>query len=109
MEGGWGAKRVRAGLLKRVLEVTTPDGVFEVEYNGRGVGNECIRVDGVEATRVQGTFWFVPRFEFLLGGRSAAVEVSVCPWLTLGSFHLTVEGTLLYCERAERGAGASGE
>lgn len=84
--------------LRRRLRVETLEGVFVVEYSGRGFGYESVWIDGVRAPGSNTGAWFVPRFDFDLGSAYAAVEVRVWPWLTIRSFHLVVAGEVLYEE-----------
>ena len=91
------AKLVRRGWLQRGIELTLPDGRHVVEYDGRGVGYEQVSVDG-GVIRLTRWIWFVPRFEFKLGGRPAILEVQVWPWLTLRSLALKVGDDVVYAE-----------
>jgi hypothetical protein len=87
--------------LKRVLKVTTPEGIFTVEYNGRGIGFETVYVNGVNAIRRRSGLWFVPRFEFFLGSYAAELEVHVSLWLTITELRLWVEKGLIYQDNGE--------
>jgi hypothetical protein len=74
-----------------------PDAIHFVDYNGHGLGYEEVTIDG--STLRISSFWsYVPRFEFKLGGRPAAVEVQVWPWLTVQSFALLVGEDVVYAE-----------
>ena len=95
------ATLIRRGWLLRGVEVSTSDGVHFVEYNGRGIGYEQVLVDGV-VIRKRSWYWFVPRFEFKLGGRSGVVEVRVWAWLSLRSLVLRVGDRIAYAEGAGR-------
>jgi hypothetical protein len=85
--------------LWRQLRVDLPEGSFHVLYSGRGLGFETVYVDDQVAERRAG-LWFVPLFVFPIAGRLGVVEVRVWPWLTLRSFHLVVDGQVLYAEGA---------
>jgi hypothetical protein len=98
------ARLIRRGWLLRGIEVALSDGVHFVEYNGRGVGYEQVSVDGA-VVRERSWYWFVPRFEFKLGGFSSVVEVRVWPWLALQSLVLRVDDRVVYVE----GTGRSGK
>jgi hypothetical protein len=84
--------------LRRLLDVVTPEGVFFVEYNGSGMGYETVLVNGRVVCQPHSLLWFVPRFEFRLGRRSAVIEVRVWPWLRMSSFRLRIDGELVYEE-----------
>ncbi len=67
-----------------------------VEYDGRGIGYEQVSVDGVV---IRGShYWFVPRFEFKVGGLAGTVEIRVWPWLTLRSLILRLGDIVIYAE-----------
>jgi hypothetical protein len=93
-----GARLRHRSWLRRVLEVSTPQGDYVVEYNGRGIGYETVYVNGAIAVRQRSLAWFVPRFRFALGEYIAVLEVRVWPWLMLRELSLRVEGGLLYAE-----------
>jgi hypothetical protein len=92
------AKLIRRGWLLRGIEVSMSDGVHIVEYNGRGLGYEQVSVDG--AVIRKGWYWFVPRFDFKLGGYPSVVEVRVWPWLLLRSLVVRVGDQVVYAEGA---------
>jgi hypothetical protein len=95
------ARLIRGGWLLRGVEVSMFDGVHFVEYNGRGFGYEQVSVDGV-VIRKRSWYWFVPRFEFWLGGHPGVVEVRVWPWLSFRSLVLRVGDRVVYAEGAGR-------
>jgi hypothetical protein len=97
------ARVVRHGWLLRGIEVSMSDGVHFIEYDGRGIGYEQVSVDGAVNRKISWR-WYVPRFEFKVGGYSGVVEVRVWPWLSLKSLVLWVGDRLVYAE----GAGVSG-
>lgn len=43
--------------------------------------------------------WFRPIFRFFVGSRPAVIAVRVAPWLAIRSFHLLIDGQVLYCDR----------
>jgi len=55
-----------------------------------------VSVDGLVIRK--SWYWFVPRFEFKLGGRTSAIEIRVWPWLLLRSLVLRVSDRVLYAE-----------
>lgn len=91
------ARLTRSGWLHRAIEVTLPDGRHVVEYDGRGIGFEQVSVDGA-VIRQTCWYWFVPRFEFKIGGWASVVEVRVWPWLSLRSVVLRVGDQVAYAE-----------
>ncbi len=84
--------------LVRIFNVVTSDGVFEVIYNGTGMGYEEIIVDDQIAVRTSSYFWYVPKFEFLIGRASARVEVGISFWLEINQFNLIIAGESVYSE-----------
>jgi hypothetical protein len=93
------ARLIERGWLRRAIEVSLPDGAHVVAYDGKGIGFEQVRVDGV-VIRKRSFYWFVPRFEFKLGGWPGVVEVRVWPWLLLRSLVLRVGDSVVYAEGA---------
>jgi hypothetical protein len=91
-------KLTRKALLYRSWQVVTEEGWFTVEYDGRGMGYESVRVDGSEAVRTPSYSWFVPRFEFTVGSLPARVEVRVWPWLSMRAIRLYVNNRPVYAE-----------
>ncbi len=75
-----------------------PQGIFIVEYVGSGVGYETIQVRPGKAFRKASLLWFVPRFDFDVGGSPAVVEVRVALWFAIHSFSLRVNDVLVYDE-----------
>jgi hypothetical protein len=90
------ARLIHRGWLLRGIELSLPDGVHVVEYNGRGFGYEQVSVDGGVIRK--SSYWFVPRFAFNLGGYPSVVEVRVWPWLSLRSLVLRVGDRVVYAE-----------
>lgn len=88
---------VRRGRLRRAIEVTLTDGSHVVESDGKGIGFELVSADG-SVMRKTGWHWFVPRFDFKLGGWPSVVELRVWPWLSLRSLVLRVDDRILYAE-----------
>jgi hypothetical protein len=84
--------------LTRDLSVVTSEGVFDVKYNGNGMGYEEILVDGKTAKRTISIFWYVPRFEFNIGNQMAVVNVGVSPLLKIKKFDLEINGQTVYSE-----------
>ena len=84
--------------LSRDLSVITPEGVFDVKYNGNGMGYEEVLVDGKTAKRTISIWWYVPRFEFNIGNQTAVVNVGVSPLLKIKRFKLQINGETVYSE-----------
>jgi hypothetical protein len=89
---------LKASWLRRVIEVSTPQGLAVVEYNGRGIGYESVLIDGKVARRVWSGPWFVPHFDFEVLGRPASVDVRVWPWLGIRDLVLQIDGKAIYAE-----------
>jgi hypothetical protein len=85
--------------LYRRFEVVTREGSFVVEYNGRPIGYECVRVEERVVARIKTYVWFAPRFEFAIGTLPAVIEVRVRPWLAM-QCRLSVGDEVLYSDRA---------
>jgi hypothetical protein len=62
------------------------------------MGYEQVSVRPGTVTRKVSLIWFVPHFDFDVGGRPATINVSVWPWLAIRSFLLRVDGSLMYVE-----------
>jgi hypothetical protein len=88
----------RNSWLYRSWEVVTSEGWFQVEYDGRGMGFECVRVQGEAVVSTRSRWWFVPRFDFRVGSLPAFLEVRVWPWLSLRSVRLNIDGHTVYDE-----------
>jgi hypothetical protein len=91
------ARLVRRGWLLRGVEFSLEDGPHVVEYDGRGMGYEQVTADGVVIRKTRWD-WFVPRFEFKVGGWPGLVEIRVWPWLLLRSLVLRVGDRVIYAE-----------
>ena len=98
------ATLIRHGWLLRGIEFSMSDGIHVIEYNGRGIGFEQVTVDGLVIRRTC-WYWFVPSFEFKLGGRPGVLEVRVWPWLGLRSLVLRVNDQVVYAEGAGESIG----
>lgn len=84
--------------LTRSLSVITSDGVFDVEYDGNGLGYEQVLVNGETAQKTISVWWYVPKFEFPIGNKNAVVKVGVSPLLKIRRFSLTIDGETVYAE-----------
>jgi hypothetical protein len=91
------AELIRRGWLLRGIEISLSDGIHFVEYDGTGFGYEQVSVDG-DVIRRRSWYWFVPRFEFKVGGHPSVLEVRVWPWLLLRSLVLRVGDRILHAE-----------
>ena len=89
---------LRRSRLQRAVEVTLPEGIFHVEYIGSGIGYESVRVRPGATVRKTSFRWFVPRFDFEVGGRRAVVGVRVALWLAVCSFALRIDDVVIYEE-----------
>ena len=85
--------------LYRHFDVRTVEGSFKVEYFGKGIGFECVFVQGEVADLKQTVYWYASHFDFMLGSLSATMEVRIWPWLQIKSIRLTVNGKEIYTER----------
>jgi hypothetical protein len=84
--------------LYRELDVHTSRGVYTVVYYGRGMGYECVLVNGEVVDKKNSYFWYAPEFRFTIADLSAVIIVKVWPWFTLRSFTLEVGGKQVYHE-----------
>lgn len=88
----------------RVVLITCPEGLWEVTYNGRGMGFETVHVNGVDVARRSGSGRMSQRYEFRLGERCVALSVAVpwwCELLPLGDLNfvrLEIDGKIVYEE-----------
>lgn len=92
------ANLIDQGRLTRTFSVITGEGVFEVVYDGNGMGYEEVLVDGETARRIPSFWWYVPRFEFSIGSLPAVVRVSVSPLIRISGFSLEIDGISVYTE-----------
>ena len=84
--------------LWRTFHVVTPEGTFEVVYDGKGLGFEEVLVNGETACRMSSLFWYVPRFDFVIGSFASQINVKVSPLLQISAFDLIVNDELVYNE-----------
>jgi hypothetical protein len=91
------ARLIGQGWLRRMIEVSLPDGPHLLEYYGAGLGYEQVSADGL-VIRKASLIWFVPRFEFKLGGWPAVLEIRVWPWFTVRSLVVRVGDWVVYAE-----------
>lgn len=92
------AKLIRNSWLYREWEVLDQGRLIRIAYNGRGTGYESILVDGAPILRIKSHLWYVPRFEFKIGGLPFIVDVRVWPWLAIRAIRLTRSGEIIYTE-----------
>ena len=88
---------VMATADRRMIELSLPEGLFCVEWNGRNPVDR-IEVDGKMATHGISWFWFVPHFRFEIGEHAATIDVQVGWRLNVKRFVLTVDGREVYRE-----------
>ena len=86
------------GWLYRAFEVITPKGTYRVTYNGRGLGNESVTVNGKFAAGQTSAIWFIPEFSFSVGSIQALLKVKVWPWFAIRSLELIINGESVYSE-----------
>ena len=89
--------------LFRKFNVVTPEGIFEVIYNGGKLGTESISVEGeIVASTLSDLHtrkvWFTPKFKFRLGSLLAVVKISVSWRMAVEAFSLEVGGQEVYGE-----------
>ena len=84
--------------LKRVFQVETDTGIHRIEYNGRGIGFETVKVDGQVSVQKRSWFWFIPKFTFQLESISGEINVRVGPSLSIRSFRLILNSVIYYQE-----------
>lgn len=72
----------------------------EVEYNGRGLGFETVRVDGEIVARQSSPWTLAPclRFTISAGSRLVPARIDVRGVLTLGAFRLWIDETMVDSE-----------
>jgi hypothetical protein len=92
---------IESGWLYRKIQLPTPLSAT-VEYSGRGVGFESVRIDGLIVARKTNLLWFVPHFDFVVstpcGDLAGAIDVRVAPWFTISRFSLAIDGKEVYSE-----------
>lgn len=84
--------------LYRKFLLETEEGSYCVEYSGRGLGYECVLVNGEAVAGGVSRYWFIPRFQFALGSKVGVLNVRVWPWLTIRSLRIDFEGHEVYVE-----------
>lgn len=94
------AVRKTSSWLRRVFEITTPVGTFQVEFNARRTASDSfpILVDGqtqiLPVTRSE----HGRRYQFRCRGVAGFIDVRTTPWMTLRSLKLWIGNRLLYSE-----------
>ncbi len=84
--------------LYREFNVFTPEGVFDLAYDGTGMGFESVLINGKIVARETSYFWYVPEFDFRLGTQPAKISVSVSWRLTIKRLNFEVNNRVLYSE-----------
>lgn len=93
----YSARLIEARFLRRWVDLSLPEGVFCVEWNGRSPADR-IEVDGRLATYGISWFWFVPHFEFTIGEHRGVLDVQIGWRLNVKRFSLSIDGRLVYEE-----------
>jgi hypothetical protein len=88
----------RASWLRRVLRVCWPEGEQQIAYSGRSLMEERITLDGKLEVKYRIGSWFRPVSRFFMASWPAAIVLRVWPWLAIRSFHLLIDGKVLYCD-----------
>lgn len=88
----------KASWLRRVLRVCSSEGEYSIAYSGRSLMEERITLDGKLEVKHRIRSWFRPVSRFFVASRPAAIVLRVWPWLTIRSFHLLIDGKVLYCD-----------
>lgn len=92
------AKLITKRWLSRGFEVSMVSGVYEVAYHGRELGYECVLVNGNVVNKKDSYLWYVPEFQFHIGGLPAKIKIRVWPWFAIRSFTLEIAGNVVYQE-----------
>ncbi|MEM6655551.1 MAG: hypothetical protein AAF596_07100 [Planctomycetota bacterium] len=91
------------GLLMRRVRLPEPSSAV-VEYSGRGLGYDAVRVDGRVAVWRWKWVWFVPRFDFHVllddGSIPAVLTVEIGWSLRINRLTIEVDDQLVYEEHA---------
>lgn len=95
------AKLVRRSWLTREWDVEVAGEHHRVKYNGTGVGFEEVLLDGLRACVVRTRHWFAPRFEFVVAGAPALVEVDITPALRVKRARLVIADRIVWDEDAK--------
>jgi hypothetical protein len=92
--------RTKASWLRRVFAVTTPDGTYEVEFNGRRTGEDShpVLVDGRTQNMPYEPSRHGRRYRFRAGQTAGFIDIRTSPWMTLRSVRVCVGGRVLYSE-----------
>jgi hypothetical protein len=96
MSNDYRVRRVSSGWGKRTVEVTTPEGVYQLVHSNRGI-SESVVVNDTISVQKPSSSWIVPDFDFRLGSLDASVNVAMKPWMQIFGFHVIVNGRV-YCE-----------
>src|SRR5262249_55464959 len=92
----------KAGWVKRLLEVTTSERTFQVEYGLDENWEIRVAVDGAPVLRHPGHD-STKRLPFLLGGLRASIEVTRSSFsFRVTHFHLLVDNEVVFCEKTRQ-------
>ena len=87
--------------LKRTLRIEINKYIFNLEYNGRGLGKEEVMLNGVSLNRQSSITWFAPTFEIKNNNDTFKVEIRVWPWLSIRSMYVFLNNDIIYKEGAK--------
>jgi hypothetical protein len=100
----YSAHLLRKGWIYREIAVSGPCPAV-IEYDGRGLGFETVRVNGFVATRESVGFFSAalsPRFDFMIatpyGAAPARIEVKSRLGMFLAALRLSIDGKTVYSE-----------
>lgn len=84
--------------MRRIIEITLPEGRVTLEYDGRKMGEEVVRLDGEVVGRGRSFIMLAPSYAFTIGGRRCEVHVTAWPWLMLRSMIVAIDDAIVYRE-----------
>lgn len=84
--------------MRRIIEITLPEGRVTLDYDGRKMGEEVVRLDGEVVGRGQSFIMLAPSYAFSIGGRRCEVHVTAWPWLMLRSIIVAIDDAIIYRE-----------
>jgi hypothetical protein len=88
--------------LWRSFHILTSEGVYELVYDGKGLGYEEVLVNGEVVIRMPSYWWYVPKFDFSIGNSDAQIYVEVSALMQISFFKLVIDGIEVYSEGQSR-------